>query len=674
MVTLSCACALCLTAAVAPVLAKADGAVYLENVQLKMIDGAYVRTVDEETSGLRFVSYLEKDIYETLENDADYNVSYGMIIAPVDYVTDYAVISEETVFGETNKMYYFGEYQDEYEKMKAVLNLEYGELTDPTEEIAKVLPSGTYKCFKGVISKIHEENYTRGFVGVGYVKAVSKTDGSVDYVFASEEVETQKTSARSIASVAQSALMNNVVADGTIQETVLKKYAQKAIKNVALGEKVYDLDTTDNSIAGTVNDDVADYVISDVEGKNVDVTVNGENCANYTYANGTLTLAKANFETKGVYNISVTTSTGKAVLQTYTATVETVDYAIGHSKEFVNWYKGANASYNGEGVTVALTADIDGVQQGGNFASNSFKGTFDGKGHVISNFKGTYGLIPYLVGTLKNVTMVNMTVTSASSAFLGDKCYGSVINCYFQGQQEGGTNANAKRQTGFYASYADGVGGTPTNVADCITNVVVNVHKKDVTVLTDPMMGYGHTPNIEGSTLKVNPSQINNIYMVYNGMSNTDGFNNGLQKSPYYKDNYFYNTIAEMQAGVKAIPATFNASEWVMYEGMLMTVSAKNYYETKQATTLTVSNTETELTVGTALTVQSNMPWLSATLSVDGETVESNAYTLVGNMLTVTDASLVGKTVTIAFQALAGGCKATQTVEKTFNVVAAQNN
>ena len=683
---LACVGSVCFGLATNAFVAKADAATCFENVEIKMVEGAYVRAVDEQTSGLRFVSYMDATTYNYLESHENYDVSYGMLIAPVDYVNEF-VVSEETVFGnEMQQKYYFKGYTGDTTDKKEIINLAYDTLTVPTDEIKAVIGDDKM-CFKGVISKLHEENYTRKFVGVGYVKAVSKTDDSVvDYLFVS--TTNQAESARSIATISQEALKNNAVTTGTVQETVLKKYAEKAIQKFALGEVVrerdgvYD-DTCLENVDNDPIDNVQDYVISNVQGDDVAVTINGAECTAFTYENGTLTVKQENFAKNGVYNVSVTTTTGMATIEQYTATVETVDYVLRTAEEFDDWYHPISNTTNkafpryAEAMAVALTADIDvrtaTLNQAGKY-NTTFKGTFDGKGHVISNFSGKsgYGFIPYLTGTLKNLAMVNMTVSVKTAGFLGNYFCGTLENCYFQGTHLGGENANSSRQTGLYSAYTNALSAADvTDVADKISNVVVDVYKQEVAKETNALYGFATHPNVEKVVKNVGTTTIKNLYMVYNGM-NDNTTNGGLTQmiSPFFQNNHFYKTVADMQAEVTAVPAQFDKNQWTMYNGMLMMNSAADYYKT-QSTTLTVSNTETEIAVGTALTVQSNMPWLSATLTVDGEPVETTAYTLVGNVLTVTDASLAGKTVTVEFQALAGGCAATNVVTKTFTIAAA---
>ena len=271
-------------------------------------------------------------------------------------------------------------------------------------------------------------------------------------------------------------------------------------------------------------------------------------------------LEKSCFGTAGVKAVEVRLLQNGYTAFIYTLNAEVFDYTIATKDEWKAWYIPTNASYNGEGVTVALTADIDlsgqaYVQPTSGMATNSFKGTFDGKGHVISNFKGLYGLIPYLVGTLKNVAMVDMTVTG-NRGFLGTKCYGTVENCYFQGQHTYETSS--AYITGFYDTYqGDGM------ELKRISNVVVDMYRPNAASETDPMTQ---------STVPYNATAIQNVYMIYNAAKNTVGFNGGLASAVMYKNNHFYKTLADMTAEVTSLPTVFSASEWTYSEayGIIM--------------------------------------------------------------------------------------------------------
>ena len=73
----------------------------LEDVTFVMDKGASVRK--DTPTGLRFRSLLSVEDYNALEaNTAEYvQISYGMLIAPVDYLVTYGALNEENVFGQS---------------------------------------------------------------------------------------------------------------------------------------------------------------------------------------------------------------------------------------------------------------------------------------------------------------------------------------------------------------------------------------------------------------------------------------------------------------------------------------------------------------------------------------------------------------------------------------------
>ena len=73
-----------------------------------------------------------------------------------------------------------------------------------------------------------------------------------------------------------------------------------------------------------------------------------------------------------------------------------------------NVTNGQNLPIDTNGLTFKLTADL--YLDGGNYCiskNNDFNGTFDGQGHVISNFSGT--LINNSDGTVKNLVLMNVS-------------------------------------------------------------------------------------------------------------------------------------------------------------------------------------------------------------------------------------------------------------------------
>lgn len=132
---------------------------------------------------------------------------------------------------------------------------------------------------------------------------------------------------------------------------------------------------------------------------------------------------------------------------------EAEPYLIGSEEELRALAAGVNnGSIETEGKYFALTSDIDFSASTEVFpsigtANKYFKGTFDGKGHVISNIKQYHGLFYYLCGTLKNLAVVGVEFVSDSkrdqalgalainlgSGSTGGSRKGTITNCYVGG-------------------------------------------------------------------------------------------------------------------------------------------------------------------------------------------------------------------------------------------------
>lgn len=127
------------------------------------------------------------------------------------------------------------------------------------------------------------------------------------------------------------------------------------------------------------------------------------------------------------------------------------DLNIGTKAELLAFAETVNSGNSYEGKTVVLTADIDmgwtGLPVG--TKDNPFKGTFDGRNHVISNY--TYhhvdettgveddyvGLFGKMVGaTIKNVKLHNPTIVGGAyvAGIVGQGYTGTIDNCHVTGE------------------------------------------------------------------------------------------------------------------------------------------------------------------------------------------------------------------------------------------------
>ena len=91
------------------------------------------------------------------------------------------------------------------------------------------------------------------------------------------------------------------------------------------------------------------------------------------------------------------------------------------------------------GRNAVLTADIDmSSVTGWNGIGGNYTGTFDGKGHTISNLSGTMGLFVNNNGTIKNINMQNVTISGGgNNGVLAGHNKGQVFNCVSSGSIRG---------------------------------------------------------------------------------------------------------------------------------------------------------------------------------------------------------------------------------------------
>lgn len=143
-----------------------------------MEEGASVRFVGEDgkLNGLRFRLSLSAADYQALEGDESAEVTYGILIAPYDYIEEYGALNEENVFG-ADAVYDWAILNEEtgswdYTGSKTrIINLESDILT----------VTGDRAVYAGSIVDVKEENLARVFTAAGYIK--SESEGVITYSF-----------------------------------------------------------------------------------------------------------------------------------------------------------------------------------------------------------------------------------------------------------------------------------------------------------------------------------------------------------------------------------------------------------------------------------------------------------------------------------------------------------
>jgi len=204
----------------------------IDEVTLLMDEGAAVRK--DTPTGLRYRSLLSVEDYNALEanKDAYQRITYGMLIAPTDYLVEYGALNAETIFGE-NPIYGWTDDADvSHGGDVEIINVSRNQMTDYVDE-----NGNSWKNFMGVIYNLKGTNYHREFVGVGYIEAVDK-EGNSHYQFAAEN-----DNVRSVAYVAQKALLaSETDNNNTLQGFVKHSYLNEIISQTTNAVEVRPVD------------------------------------------------------------------------------------------------------------------------------------------------------------------------------------------------------------------------------------------------------------------------------------------------------------------------------------------------------------------------------------------------------------------------------------------------
>ena len=250
----------------------------IDEVTLLMDEGAAVRK--DTPTGLRYRSLLSVEDYNALEaNKETYQrITYGMLIAPTDYLVEYGALNAETVFGE-NPIYGWTDDADvAHGGDVEIINVSRNQMTDYVDE-----NGNSWKNFMGVIYNLKGTNYHREFVGVGYIEAVDK-EGNSHYQFAAEN-----DNVRSVAYVAQKALLaSETDSNNTLQGFVKHSYLNEIISQTTNAMEVRPVDYSTGigsftASAGSMyvyldKDAIADY---GAEYDYMELTVRSSNAAEF---------------------------------------------------------------------------------------------------------------------------------------------------------------------------------------------------------------------------------------------------------------------------------------------------------------------------------------------------------------------------------------------------------
>lgn len=231
------------------VTANAEGEVAVKTAQevsWKMAYGASVRIAENQDDiGIRFTAQMPKSDYDELKANTNYtNLSYGVLIAPADYVA-VKPLNEATVFGVGGEKVYDWATWDEttqdwvYEATDANEDgvADYARIINLEDKGLLVNDSNSSVVeFRGSIIGLNELNKTRAFVGLGYIQYTDST--GTHYEFADwatgeeDTVSSIENNTRSMAQVVTSAIADTESTLTPTQETDLKNAYHKDVDYV----------------------------------------------------------------------------------------------------------------------------------------------------------------------------------------------------------------------------------------------------------------------------------------------------------------------------------------------------------------------------------------------------------------------------------------------------------
>ena len=256
---------------------KAEDSITMANANISMEYGASARISEDNNNGLRYTMEMSATDYAGLKQTYGDGISFGILIAPADYEKDNTKgeLTPATVFGVGGtKVYDWATY-----------NAETGEWVYDTSSTKTRIINLSSKIMKadeddaeryvlyGTIANLDKSNYTREFVGVGYVQYVE--DGDTKYKFLDDNENT-----RSMAYVAQ--------VYQTLDDSVVDPEEKKIVKDTYLTSEVL-AEETFYTVRHMLSDGNGGYVEGDTEkidgaligGQTEDATA--KEFADYTY-------------------------------------------------------------------------------------------------------------------------------------------------------------------------------------------------------------------------------------------------------------------------------------------------------------------------------------------------------------------------------------------------------
>lgn len=208
----------------------ANGSIAGVTVQnFSMLEGATLYQDAQMThrAGLQFQAVLDKATYESLEATGK-DISYGMLIVPVDYVIDGYNLTETNVF--KGVKYYSTDDTFEVKELAEALDKRLT-LCIEDDTLEKTDSNGDYLIQASLVDII-DDNLVRAFVGIGYIRF---EDGSNESIVTADYYDgAWENNARSMTYTVQLALENN-----SIDADKVNAFTKEYVKHETVQAKNY---------------------------------------------------------------------------------------------------------------------------------------------------------------------------------------------------------------------------------------------------------------------------------------------------------------------------------------------------------------------------------------------------------------------------------------------------
>lgn len=396
------------------------------------VQGASVRTIADENGnyGIRFEIRMLSSEYEKFMNSSVYSdIQFGVTIIPEDYKEKYGDFTEENLFGENKKYDLFDGIADS-NNVANVICMTNGTLLKDTvvveDENDPENTTKNYKSLYAAITTINEKNFTRPFVGVGFVSY--KVNGEQKYVV-------EESLSRSAAYVAQVEIESERYAEyDEVVQGALNDYLENPPVKLSATKGGADYDVSDIKAA------LADYK----SGETLDISAIAAKNAPYGYAVAENSVLSAEIPYSGVAsfavnydtwaNVGTTGNLALSIAENGKVSVTGTDAASVEQKDKYTLY---TVKVNGD---QKLKFDADFIQDIKDAGLNSIKFTFEltrGSGSTIKDTNVSIYLSVYNGASWANKTIYATNTVNAVATF--PQTYQWGISDILDNLAEGGT-------------------------------------------------------------------------------------------------------------------------------------------------------------------------------------------------------------------------------------------